>query len=292
MRLAEPPVGSVDAVSGGWWIARGSVDVVSSWLTIDPPSDSGGRRERDRRGTRCRCGAGPAESHDVGHGGLRARAWRAFRAAGDPYGARARCARRDGRAGRGTVGVDCGGVRRGGGERAYRPGARVLGKARLRYCRRGRRSVLWRGSAAGPADRPRQRVDRPGVHRVLPELAGRAERQVRSDLECAPVEGVCSDRGVPRSHLDTPAEPRHAVGTQRVPGGPVGTQFRSRQSGFRRHADTREASHQRTASATVSRWSGPAPGSLRKLCALRPPAAVAPWRSTSISGFDRRWGRR
>ena len=30
-------MGSVDAVSGGWWIARGSVDVVSSWLTRHPP---------------------------------------------------------------------------------------------------------------------------------------------------------------------------------------------------------------------------------------------------------------
>jgi hypothetical protein len=37
MQLSKPPVGSVDAVSGGWWIARGSVDVVSSWLTRHPP---------------------------------------------------------------------------------------------------------------------------------------------------------------------------------------------------------------------------------------------------------------
>ena len=38
VQLAKPPVGSVDAVSTGWWIARGSVDVVSSWLTTHSPA--------------------------------------------------------------------------------------------------------------------------------------------------------------------------------------------------------------------------------------------------------------
>jgi hypothetical protein len=37
MQLAMPPVGSVDVVRGEWWIAPGSVDRVSSWLTSHPP---------------------------------------------------------------------------------------------------------------------------------------------------------------------------------------------------------------------------------------------------------------